>query len=75
MILTGDNLEVTKAICDKVNVNTSSIVLGSQVDRLNDLALSRLLQKVNVFAKLSPVQKARIIRVLKESRKCSWLYG
>ena len=66
MVLTGDNEYVTKAICEKVNINTDKIVLGSKIDKLSDIALSRLLKKTNVFAKLSPIQKARIVRVLKE---------
>ena len=66
MVLTGDNEYVTKAICQKVDINTDKIVLGSKIDKLSDIALGRLLRKTNVYAKLSPVQKARIIRVLKE---------
>ncbi len=66
MVLTGDNEYVTKAICQKVNINTDKIVLGNKIDKLSDLALKRLLKKTNVYAKLSPIQKARIIRVLKE---------
>ncbi len=68
IVLTGDNVEVTKSICDKVKINTSKIVTGTQIDKLNDLALNTLLKEVNVFAKLSPIQKARIIRILKESK-------
>ena len=67
IVLTGDNEYVTKAICDKVNINTNKIVLGSKVEKLSDAALRRILKKTNVFAKLSPIQKARIIRVLKDA--------
>ena len=67
IVLTGDNEYVTKAICDKVNINTNKIVLGSKIEKLSDDALRRILKKTNVFAKLSPIQKARIIRVLKEA--------
>lgn len=66
IVLTGDNSEVTAAVCNKVGINTSKIMTGSQIDRLSDLALIRQLKSVNVFAKLSPIQKARIVRVLKE---------
>lgn len=67
IVLTGDNAEVTKAICQKVDINSKKIVLGSQIDKLPDMAVLRLLRKVNIFAKLSPIQKARIIRLLKEA--------
>lgn len=66
MVLTGDNEYVTRAICKKVDINTDKIVLGSKIDKLSDIALGRLLKKTNVLAKLSPIQKARIVRVLKE---------
>jgi Mg2+-importing ATPase len=67
IVLTGDNVAVTKCICKKVDINTSRIVTGVEVEKLNDSGLKHLLKNVNVFAKLSPIQKARIVRILKES--------
>lgn len=66
IVLTGDNSEVTKCVCDKVDINTSRIIIGSEIDKMSDMALKRTMKKVNVFAKLSPIQKARIVRLLKE---------
>ena len=66
IVLTGDNAEVTSCICKKVDINSERIILGSQIDKLTDAALIRLLRKTNIFAKLSPIQKARIVRLLKE---------
>ena len=66
IVLTGDNEYVTKTICEKVNINTKRIVLGTRLDTMEDSAIKRLLRNTNVFAKLSPIQKARIIRLLKE---------
>ena len=67
IVLTGDNAEVTKCICNKVNINSKKILLGSDINKLSDQAMLRILKRVNIFAKLSPIQKARIIRLLKES--------
>lgn len=67
IVLTGDNTEVTECICKKVNINTAKIVTGSEIDKLADVGVLRLLRKTNVFTKLSPIQKARIVRLLKES--------
>ena len=67
IVLTGDNAEVTRCVCSKVGINSNNIVLGSKLDKLSDLAVKRLLKKTNIFAKLSPIQKARIVRILKES--------
>ncbi len=66
IVLTGDNAEVTKCICDKVNIKSKHIILGSELDKLSDEAVQRLIRKNNIFAKLSPIQKARIVRLLKE---------
>lgn len=66
IVLTGDNADVTRCICNKVNINSKKIVLGNDIDKLSDQAVIRLLRKTNIFAKLSPIQKARIVRLLKE---------
>ena len=67
IVLTGDNAEVTRCVCDKVGINSKNIVLGSKLDKLSDTAVLRLLKRTNIFAKLSPIQKARIVRLLKEA--------
>lgn len=66
IVLTGDNAEVTRCVCNKVNLKSDKILLGNDIDKLSDLAVKRTLKKVNIFAKLSPIQKARIVRLLKE---------
>ena len=67
IVLTGDNLEVTKCICKKVGINSKEIVTGSQIENLEDHGVIRLLKNTNIFVKLSPIQKARIVRLLRES--------
>lgn len=67
IVLTGDNGEVARAICSKVGINSKNIVLGGKIDKLSDAGVLRLLNNTNIFAKLSPIQKARIIRLLKEN--------
>ena len=67
IVLTGDNAEVTKCICKKVGIKSKNIVEGSQIAKLSDTAIWRLLKKTNIFVKLSPIQKARIVRILKEN--------
>ena len=67
IVLTGDNYEVTKCICSKVGINSKTIIEGSKIDKLSDLGVLRLFRKTNIFVKLSPIQKARIVRVLREA--------
>ncbi len=67
IVLTGDNAEVTKCICDRVGIQSKGIITGNEVDKLSDAAMLRILKKNNIFVKLSPIQKARIVRILKEA--------
>ena len=66
-VLTGDNEKVTGAVCAQVGLDAGKILLGSDLERLSDGELAAQAEKVSVFAKLSPSQKARIVRVLRES--------
>lgn len=65
-ILTGDNDKVTRSVCRRVGIPVKKILLGSDLDNMNDTQLKRAAERVNVFAKLSPQQKARVITVLRE---------
>lgn len=67
IVLTGDNEAVTKCICSKVGINTTRIITGNKLDKMTDIAVLRILKNTNVFAKLSPIQKARIVRLLKDA--------
>ncbi|MCI8272725.1 MAG: magnesium-translocating P-type ATPase [Clostridia bacterium] len=67
IVLTGDNIEVTRCVCNKVGITSKKIITGTQIDKLSDQGVIRLLRKTNIFAKLSPIQKARIVRLLKEA--------
>ena len=67
IVLTGDNADVTRCVCEKVGINSRNIILGSQIEKLPDMGVMRLLKKTNIFAKLSPIQKARIVRLLRQN--------
>ena len=67
IVLTGDNVEVTRCVCEKVGIKSKQIVTGAQIDKLPDQGVKRLLRKTNIFAKLSPIQKARVVRLLRDS--------
>jgi len=65
-ILTGDNDKVTRTICKQVGLRIDNLLLGSDVEDMDDNELGKAVEKTNVFAKLSPEHKARIVRVLRE---------
>lgn len=64
-ILTGDNARVTKAICAQVGLNADKVILGKDIESLNSTELGEIVQNYNIFAKLSPDQKATIITALR----------
>ena len=74
-VLTGDNEKVTRAICAQVGLPAERVLLGADVDALTDEELAAQGEAVSVFAKLSPAQKARIIRVLREHGHCVGYMG
>lgn len=65
-ILTGDNELVTQTVCEQVGLPVAEILLGSDIDKMDDNALAMMAEKTTVFAKLSPEHKERIIKVLKK---------
>ena len=66
-ILTGDNEIVTKKICDDLGLEITRIVVGSEVSQLRDDALARVVEDTNIFARITPAQKDRIMNVLRHN--------
>ena len=74
-VLTGDNDKVTRCICRQVGLVVDDLLLGSDVEKMNDKELSKASERTSVFAKLSPDQKERIVRVLREAGHTVRIYG
>ncbi|MDR0775305.1 MAG: magnesium-translocating P-type ATPase [Azonexus sp.] len=64
-VLTGDNELVTAKICREVGLEQKGVLLGSDIERMSDKALAVAVESNNVFAKLTPVHKERIVGLLK----------
>ena len=64
-ILTGDNEKVTQTVCERVGLPVDHILLGTDIEEMDDATLAIEAEKTTIFAKLSPEQKAHIIRLLK----------
>jgi Mg2+-importing ATPase len=67
-VLTGDNEIVTRKICREVGLNIERLVLGSELESLTPAQVAELAEKAQVFAKLSPSQKALVITALQRKR-------
>ena len=66
-ILTGDNDKVTRTICKQVGLKVRNMLLGSDLEHMSDAELAKAAQSTDVFAKLTPDQKARVVSVLREN--------
>jgi Mg2+-importing ATPase len=66
-VLTGDNDAVTKSVCKQVGLASDRILLGADVENMNDAELRTAVEETDVFAKLSPQQKARVVTMLREN--------
>ncbi|XEN37826.1 magnesium-translocating P-type ATPase [Paraclostridium ghonii] len=66
-VLTGDNEKVTKYVCKQVGIDVGHIILGHQVEVMSDEELKEEVENTNVFAKLSPEQKSRVVSMLRSN--------
>ena len=64
-ILTGDNDKVTAEVCRQVGMKVNNLLLGQDVEDMDDELLSEVVEETNVFAKLSPRQKTRVVAALR----------
>ena len=74
-VLTGDNELVTAKICREVGLSVTGVLLGSDVEAMDDQQLSMAVEKTNVFAKLSPAHKERIVRSLRNNGHVAGFMG
>ncbi len=63
-VLTGDNEIVTKKVCRDVGIPINNVLLGSELANISDEELTKQIDEISIFAKLSPAQKSRVVKVL-----------
>lgn len=66
-VLTGDNAIVAQKVCQDVGIEADDYVLGNQIETMTDQELQQAAETTNLFAKLNPMQKSRIIEALQTS--------
>lgn len=64
-VLTGDSDIIAAHVCKKVGIENNRVILGSDIDNMDDETLKKEVENADIFAKLSPQQKLRIIKNLK----------
>ena len=65
-VLTGDNDLVTRKVCTEVGINAEQIILGNDVEKMSDEQLAAAVETVDVFARLSPAHKKRVVQALQK---------
>ncbi len=66
-ILTGDNPYATKNICNMVGLNSKEILIGSDIDNMSDEELSKKIEYIDIFARMNPLQKERIVKLYRKN--------
>ncbi len=66
-VLTGDNELVTRKVCEELGFEVKGMALGNDIDSLSDESLTALVEETNVFCRVNPIQKNRIIVLLKRN--------
>ena len=67
VVLTGDSEGVAAKVCGKVGVRTSPILTGSDMERMDDAALLNAIKTCDLFVKLSPTQKERVVKAFQKA--------
>jgi len=67
IMLTGDNPLTAKAIAEQIGLESKRVMIGKDLDKLNNKELEKKLEFVNVFARISPFHKLRILEILKKN--------
>lgn len=65
-VLTGDNEAVARAVCREVGLGDDGVLLGADIDHMDDEQLTQAARNASIFAKLSPAHKARVVRALRD---------
>lgn len=74
-VLTGDNEYVTRYVCDEIGIGTERIVVGPQIDAMTDEELQQTVDRSDVFVRLTPDNKMRIVKALRANGHTVGLMG
>lgn len=74
-ILTGDNELLAKRICKDIDIKTIKVLTGKEIQKMNDIELQKKALSANIFARVTPEQKERIILILKKAGKAVGYLG
>ena len=65
-ILTGDSLYATKSICETLGL-TNKIILGKEIEKLSNEELKKIVEEIDIYARMNPIQKERVVEALRSN--------
>lgn len=74
-ILTGDNESITSYVCKQVGMTSGKVLLGPDIEHLSDKELAAIVSQYNIFARLVPAQKKRLIQALQQNGHVTGFLG
>jgi len=66
LMVTGDHKKTAEAIAKQIGLNTPQVLTGTEIDELSDKKFEKLLCTINVFARVSPPHKVKILKILQK---------
>ena len=75
VVITGDSLGVAKKVCSKVGIDTEVTYMGADIEAMDDEELRSVVGTCHLFAKISPVQKQRIVKAFQDNGKTVGFLG
>jgi Mg2+-importing ATPase len=74
-VLTGDNDIITLKVCKQVGLQVEELLLGDAIEKMSDVELAKRVEQTTIFAKLTPLQKARIVKILQHNGRVVGFLG
>ena len=74
-VITGDNQYATQNICSLVGIESPNILLGTDLNNISDEELEIKVEKINIFARMNPMQKERIVKALRKNGHLGFMSG
>ncbi len=75
VILTGDNERVTRHVAESLGFTITRMLTGDRIETMDDATLAREVERTNVFARITPTHKLRIIQALKNNHHAVGFMG